>query len=141
MVKSIPPITSTGHNKGINIKSSWGFGRTSDGKQIVRYQSPSYEIRPFKKPTQKKPLQKITVMEMPEPTMDIFNENGSMVIIIDLPGVDAREINIKAENNVLSLDIEGRKKYSKKIDISPISDPASIVRTYNNGILSIEVNK
>ena len=59
------------------------------------------------------------------PNTDIFETEDTMVVVMEIPGVDRDELTIKLENNTLS--IEGRVNYSKYDDLKPV------YREYNIG--------
>ena len=47
------------------------------------------------------------------PAVDIFEQDGNIVLKAELPGVDAKDVDIRVENNVLSL--RGERKFSSEV--------------------------
>jgi len=92
------------------------------------------------------------------PAVDI-NENGhELVVKADLPGIDPKELDIRVENNVLS--IRGERKFEKKVDqdnylrvertygsfsrsfsLANTVNPEGIKADYQNGVLTLVVPK
>jgi len=92
------------------------------------------------------------------PAVDI-NENGhELVVKADLPGIDPKDLDVRVENNVLS--IRGERKFEKKVDqdnylrvertygsfsrsfsLANTVDPEGIKADYQNGVLTLVVPK
>lgn len=82
------------------------------------------------------------VAEVQEPLVDIFDEAGSVLVIVELPGVDEKDIQLEIRDDILSLTAEGKhRKYSKEILLPSLVDAASRESSYNNGILEIKLIK
>jgi len=47
------------------------------------------------------------------PAVDIFEQDGNIVLKAELPGVDAKDVDIRVENNILSL--RGERKFSSDV--------------------------
>ena len=48
------------------------------------------------------------------PALDVFEKEGEMVIRLDLPGIEKKDVKVKVLDDVLS--IEGERKFEKKIE-------------------------
>jgi HSP20 family protein len=48
------------------------------------------------------------------PAVDIYEHEGNIVLTAELPGVDPKDVDIRLENNVLTL--RGERKWSKDVD-------------------------
>jgi HSP20 family protein len=48
------------------------------------------------------------------PALDVFEKEGEMVIRLDLPGIEKKDVKVKVLDDVLS--IEGERKLEKKIE-------------------------
>jgi HSP20 family molecular chaperone IbpA len=53
-----------------------------------------------------------------QPTTDIFEEEGSLTLIMEMPGVQKENVDITIEKNVL--DVEGKIDFSKYEDLEPV---------------------
>ncbi len=92
------------------------------------------------------------------PSIDISETEKQFVIDVEVPGVDKKDIELNIENNTLT--ISGERKFEKKEDnkqyhrveshygtfsrtfsLPDNVNTESINATYNNGILSITVDK
>ena len=91
------------------------------------------------------------------PQTDIIENNESLVITMDLPGVKKKDVSVKLENNVL--EVEGRidyspyeklnpvyseyniGNYSRKFTVSNTIDTSNIEAVLNDGVLSLTLLK
>jgi HSP20 family protein len=48
------------------------------------------------------------------PAVDVFEKDGNIVLKAELPGVDPKDVDIRVENNVLSL--RGERKFEGEVD-------------------------
>jgi HSP20 family protein len=48
------------------------------------------------------------------PAVDVFEQDGNIVLKAELPGVDPKDVDIRVENNVLSL--RGERKFEGEVD-------------------------
>lgn len=76
-----------------------------------------------------------------EPIVDVFDENGSVLIVAELPGVAGSEIEASADGDILSLTTMGKRRYAKEILLPAAVDPATLTSAMTNGILEIRVQK
>ena len=47
------------------------------------------------------------------PAVDIFEKEGNIVLTAELPGIETKDVDIKVENNVLTL--QGERKFDKEL--------------------------
>ena len=47
------------------------------------------------------------------PAVDIFEKDGNIVLTAELPGIETKDVDIKVENNVLTL--QGERKFDKEL--------------------------
>ncbi len=81
------------------------------------------------------------VADVREPLVDVFDEGEEVVLVAELPGVSEAEITIEAQEDILSLQTTGERRYAKEILLSHPVDPESLQRTYKNGILEIRLKR
>jgi len=93
-----------------------------------------------------------------EPAMDVFDTDTEFVVIMDIAGMDRKEISVFTDGNILRIsgvrkDIipSGKKQFhSLEIQVGPFQrligipvpvDPESVSTHYNNGLLEIRLKK
>ncbi len=90
------------------------------------------------------------------PAVDIVENEGELVVIADVPGSKAEEIDIKFENGALSVlapvkerDVKGKSlhreyevgSYFRSFQIGEGIDPSRISAQYQNGVLTLTLPK
>ena len=92
------------------------------------------------------------------PPVDISESGHDLVVKADLPGIDPKELDIRVENNVLT--IRGERKFEKKVEqdnylrvertygsfsrsfsLANTVNPEGIKADYQNGVLTLVVPK
>jgi len=81
------------------------------------------------------------VAEVREPLVDLFDEGQEIVVVGELPGVDEEEIHIEVQDDILSLETTGERKYAKEVLLPEAVDAATLRKTYRNGILELRLKK
>ena len=81
------------------------------------------------------------VTEVREPMVDVFDEDGEIVVVAELPGVSEGEIKVEVQEDILTLQTTGERKYGKDILLPAKVVAASLQKTYKNGILELRVKK
>jgi HSP20 family protein len=92
------------------------------------------------------------------PPADIYETDGDLVVMTDLPGVDPKQIEVRVENNVLT--VRGERRFEQKSEkenfhrversygtfarsftLSTSVDADKIRANYKDGVLSISLPK
>ena len=92
------------------------------------------------------------------PAVDIHENEHELVVKADLPGVGAKDLNIRVENNILT--IRGERRFEKKVNednylrveraygsfsrsfsLANTVNPEGIKADYQNGVLTLNVPK
>lgn len=82
------------------------------------------------------------VVETREPMVDVFEEKDHILIIVELPGVEEKDVRIDVKEEVVSLNAKGRdRKYSKDVKLPCPVDAATLESVYKNGIVEIKLRK
>jgi len=81
------------------------------------------------------------VAETREPLVDVFDEDGSVLVVIELPGVAESDIELTVEGDILSLNTTGRRRYAKEILLPAAVDPATMTQSCTNGVLEVRATK
>ena len=128
-------ITHTGEIKGLTDKARGIYGftvRTGLGGQ------PSVERFGNVRITEKG----VDVAEVSEPMVDIFEEEGFVLVIAELPGAEEKDIRLDVRGDILCLTAEtGDRKYSKEVLLPSPVDADSLESTYKNGVLEIKLRR
>jgi HSP20 family protein len=92
------------------------------------------------------------------PPVDIFEKNETLVLRVELPGVEKDDIDIRVENGVLTLHGQRRREqefdeknayrlersygaFSRSFSLPTIVDSSKIVATYRDGVLEVTLPK
>jgi HSP20 family protein len=81
------------------------------------------------------------VAEVREPLVDLFDEEQEIVVVAELPGVAEEEVHIEIQDDILSLETTGERKYAKEILLPEPVDAATLQKAYKNGILELRLKK
>ncbi|MDP2999725.1 MAG: archaeal heat shock protein Hsp20 [Bryobacterales bacterium] len=82
------------------------------------------------------------VHEMREPVVDVFEEQDHVLVVAEMPGVSADDVQLAVEDDLLTISAErGDKKYRKEVLL-----PAGFARekmqvSCNNGVVEIKCAK
>lgn len=112
------------------------FGGLGEGSE----ESKGFTVEPFGniKQTQEGPV----VEEVREPLYDIFEEEGTIQVIAELPGVHEDKIKVEVKGDILNISAENdKRKYSKELLLSSQVKEETMVKSYQNGILEIKLEK
>jgi len=83
-----------------------------------------------------------SLMEEREPLVDLFEEEHHLIVLAELPGIDEKDLNIKAEENTLNISAgTATRKYLKKIKLPTPIRKETIKSTYKNNILQVRLEK
>jgi len=81
--------------------------------------------------------------EAVEPAVDVFREAKEIIVVAEVPGVELADLELKVEDNVLSLASKSsaRRNYRKKVKLGSPVDESSLKASCRNGILEIRLQK
>ena len=92
------------------------------------------------------------------PPVDIYEKDGHLVLDVELPGVDVKDIDVRVENNTLTLSGERRRddeikddnlhrvercygSFTRSFSLPSTVDRDKIKAEYNNGVLKLALPK
>ena len=79
--------------------------------------------------------------ETREPIVDVFDEADRLQVIVELPGVEEKDIALDIKDTLLIITAgKGERKYKKEIDLGA-SVKGEPKKQYKNGILEINLKK
>jgi len=84
-----------------------------------------------------------TNVSIREPIADIIEETNEIVVVVEWPGVQKKDIQLNATNYSLEINASSDtyRKYSKRIDLPAKINPGIAKARYTNGILEIRLQK
>ena len=82
------------------------------------------------------------VQEIREPVVDLFEEKDHLLIVAEMPGISAADVQLEVKDDVLTISAaKGEKKYRKEV-LLPGSYPKGKMRlSCNNGVVEIKCFK
>lgn len=82
------------------------------------------------------------IAETREPLVDVLEEERQVVVIAEMPGVDAGDIQVQLEGDILELSAAtGQRRYAKEVLLPAPGEPGGLKFSYRNGILEVRVPK
>jgi HSP20 family protein len=112
---------------GFNVRTLAGEG----GEQRVA-------VEPFGDVTRDRSTGHAAVSETREPPVDVFEERDHVLIVVEMPGVDANEASFAIEGDVLRIEADAAdKRYRKETLLPSGADPASMTVASRHGVFEI----
>lgn len=130
-IKSGEQEFDVGGKKGV-ISTGFKIGGALGGKGRDSQEKP-FTVKPTVKKQELKP-------EFKKPTIEIFDEESKVVVTAELPGVSKKDICLNLENNELTLETTGERKYKKSVSL-PETVGQEFTSSFRNGILSVKIEK
>lgn len=124
------------HGAGKEVKGIYGFTvKVGLGDQAPQVESFG-NIRKDEK------TGRTVVQEIREPVVDLFEEKDHLLIVVEMPGISAADVQLEVKDDVLTLAAaKGEKKYRKEL-LLPAAYPKEKMRlSCNNGVLEIRCFK
>ncbi len=98
----------------------------------------SVKVKPLESNTHNSKTYAVTVFELLEPLVDIFEETDHTLIVADMPGVNEKDIHVDLKDDILQISTKtSEKNYQKEILLKESFTKDKVVHTYKNGILKI----
>jgi HSP20 family protein len=76
-----------------------------------------------------------------EPLVDVMEEKDHYKIYAELPGVDKEKIKLDVADNSIEIKTNDEKTFYKMIELKSSVDPDSAKASYNNGVLTVVLDK
>lgn len=120
-------------SSGEPVRGVYGFRFST----MARSGMPKVETFGNIRETEKGPV----VADTREPIIDVFDENGTVLVVAELPGVGESEIEVSVEGDILSLTTNGQRRFAKEVLLPAAVDASTLNKSYANGILEIHAKK
>ncbi len=126
------------HGKGDakDVKGVFGFTvKVGLGDQGVR-------VEPFGNVRTDKTSGKAIVQEMREPMVDVFEEKDFVLVVAEMPGVDADDIELDVQEDVLTVSAKREdRKYRKEVLLPGSFRRDRMTVSCNNGVVEIKCQR
>jgi len=95
-----------------------------------------------KPPTLRSLTPTLSLIEEKKPIIDVFDEEDHLLILAQLPGMERKDVKVKAHENTLTIMAENAaKKYLETIRLPSHVLKGSVKFTYRNNILQARLKK
>lgn len=82
------------------------------------------------------------VAEVREPLVDLLDEGGQLRVLAEVPGVEASDIKVEVQGDILTLSAQGKdRKYYKEVLLPWPVVAEEMEWAYQNGVLEIKLSK
>jgi HSP20 family protein len=113
---------------GFNIKVGLG-----DDRERV-------SVEPFGNVRKDERTGKAVVQEVREPMVDIFEEEGHVLVVAEMPGIAEESIHIELHDDILTITAEkGDRKYRKEVLLPRPFSGSAMSHTCRNGVLEVKL--
>jgi HSP20 family protein len=84
----------------------------------------------------------LSLIEERQPIIDVFDEEDHLLILAQLPGMDRKDVKVKANDNTVTITAENAtKKYLDTIRLPSHVMKGAVKFTYRNNILQAKLKK
>ena len=74
--------------------------------------------------------------------MDIIEDDDSIKVVAELPGVEKDDIKLYADSNGLTINVDNpQKRFYKELEFPTLVDESTARSTYKNGVLETTFTK
>jgi len=84
----------------------------------------------------------LNLTERREPLVDVIEDGETVKVLAELPGVEKRDIRLKATDHSLTINVDNpTRKYYKELEFPEEVDEKTAKSNYTNGVLEIVFSK
>jgi len=77
-----------------------------------------------------------------EPLVDVIEENGDIVVVAELPGVEKDEIKVRVKGMTLTIDVDNPSKpYHKTVELPTKVQKEEAKSSIRNGVLEVRLKR
>jgi HSP20 family protein len=102
------------------------------------------EVREFGniKPGARLGRPRIDIKEKREPLADVMTTNGEVKVVVELPGVEKKDIELHGTEDSLTISVDTpQRKYYKQLELPVKVETRQAKSTYKNGVLQVTLQK
>lgn len=121
------------------FKAVYGFSVTVGGPGSRNGGPARIKVEPFGNVTRKADKE-VPVHEVREPLVDIFEEDGALRIVAEMPGISEKDLRIEIEGDILVLSAKtADKHYRKEVLLPRAYKREHMTMQCNNGIVDLKL--
>jgi HSP20 family protein len=84
----------------------------------------------------------IEVRAEKEPLEDVILANGEVKVVLELPGVEKKDIKLRTTETVITISVDtSKRRYHKEIELPASVDPKQVKASYKNGVLEVTLKR
>ncbi len=119
-----------------DLKGVYGFSvRTGIGGKGMR-------VEPFGNIGRDEKTGESVVQEIHEPMVDVFEEEDHVLVVAEMPGIEAEEISVDIKGDVMTIFGTGEeRRYRKEVLLPGEYNPDGVKVSYRNGIAQIRCTR
>lgn len=77
-----------------------------------------------------------------EPLTDVIEGDEEVSVIVELPGVEKKDIKLNTDGNSITIDVDtANRKYHKELDLPGEVRPETANATFKNGVLEVKLTR
>jgi HSP20 family protein len=90
----------------------------------------------------KKQTGELTISEERESLTDVIEYDDEVAITVELPGVEKKDIDLKAIEDTLEIKVDiPQREYRKLVNLPCDVQPRTLKATYKNGVLDVVIKR
>lgn len=114
---------------GVNMRVGLGPKGDSD--------DPLGAARPRATPPREEPPPSTTVQGVEEPLVDVFDEEDGLLVVAEMPGIGAEDLEVEVDGDILTLKAENEgRQYAGEVLLPRAPDGDPVVKV-NHGIVEL----
>lgn len=99
-------------------------------------------VEPFGNIHQDRKSGRMVVEDVREPVVDVFDEEGHVLVVAEMPGIRSGDVRLEIEEDLLTVSAErGDKKYRKEVLLPQSFSREQIQMTCHSGVVEIKCLK
>jgi HSP20 family protein len=126
--------------EGKKLQGVYGFSiKTNLGRD---FEGGGVKVEPFGNVRTDEKTGEATVHEVSEPMVDIFEEPTHVLVVAEMPGVGAEDVQLGLQDDILTIAAEhGDRKYRKEVLLPGSFTADQMTHICRNGILEVKLTK
>jgi len=99
-------------------------------------------VEPFGNVRKDERTGKAVVHEVREPMVDLFEEEGHVLVVAEMPGIAEEDVHLEVRDDILTIAAEkGDQKYRKEVLLPAAFPPDKMSHSCRNGVLEVRFQR